>query len=232
MTDINTTPLVDVMLVLLIGQPGLIWPRSSRGSVQEASAPFRRYVQTGFDLLAYRLERTVFASGDTLDLTLYWRAVRPIHDNFQITVSLVDANNGLRTVQSYRRHIGGYPTSRWPRDRYIRDSHQFQIPPSLMPGTYLLVVELWQCEVASPGVCQTARRLAFFDERGAPEVRVRLERPVALDGAELSRRVRDGGDRDLARVRKLHRLHKQFVTVLVVESWKQEENACTDFVGA
>ena len=157
-----------VMLVLLIGQPGLIWPRSSRGSVQEASAPFRRYVQTGFDLLAYRLGRTVFAPGDALDLTLYWRAVRPIHDNFQITVSLVDANNGLRTVQSYRRHIGGYPTSRWPRDRYIRDSHRLQIPPSLMPGTYLLVVELWQCEVASPGVCQTARRLAFFDERGAP----------------------------------------------------------------
>ena len=88
-------------------------------------------------------------------------------DNFQVSVTVVDAATGQPVAASYKRHPGGYPTSRWPLSRYVRDVHRFQLPPDLAPGTYLIQVALWECAADLPD-CRADQQLAFFDEMGNP----------------------------------------------------------------
>ena len=152
-------------LPALVGRPGVFWLQSPRGMVLERGTALQRYTQAGIDILAYDLAASTVGAGDTLDLTLYWRAVRPPADNFQVTVSLINASNGQRAAQSYKRHVGGYPTTRWPMNRYVRDQHLLSLPADVSRGTYLLLVELWQCQTAADD-CRPGQRLEFFGERG------------------------------------------------------------------
>lgn len=155
-----------VAMLVLVSQPGLFWQRSPRGVVLDRGQPLRRYTQAGLDVLAYDVPETVYQPGDQLEVTLYWRAVRPTSDNYQVTVSLTEAGSGWRVVQSYKRHVGDYPTTRWPRNRYVRDWHVLDLPASLSPGQYLISVDLWQCPASTLIGCQPEQRVAFFGDRG------------------------------------------------------------------
>ncbi len=153
-------------MLLLVAQPGLFWQRSPRGVVLDRGEPLRRYTQAGLDILAYDVPGTVYQPGDRLAVTLYWRTVRPTSDNYQVTVSLTEAGGGRRVAQSYKRHVGDYPTTRWPRNRYVRDWHSLELPSDLAPGQYLLSVDLWQCPAATLSGCQPEHRVEFFGDRG------------------------------------------------------------------
>jgi hypothetical protein len=156
-----------ILVVLLVGQPGLFWRQSPRGTVLESQTPLQRYTEVGMDLLAYDLPRTTIRTGETLDLTLYWRAVRSLSENYQVVISLADAETGQRFAQSYKRHVGDYPTTRWPTNRYVQDRHRVLVPAESTPGTYLLLVELLACTVQSSAGCELEQPVAFFGERGA-----------------------------------------------------------------
>ncbi|MBN1965449.1 MAG: hypothetical protein JW910_12440, partial [Anaerolineae bacterium] len=127
--------------------------------------PMQRYTQGGLDFLAYRVESESVAPGGALDLALYWRAVRPPAENLHVTVTLTDLA-GERVALSYRRHVGGYPTTRWLGSRYVRDQHRLEIPADLPPGQYLVQVALWDCPASTLGACQLEQRVEFYDERG------------------------------------------------------------------
>jgi len=155
-------------LPILIGQPGMFWQQSPRGVVLEESQPLQHYSRLGLDILAYQVDETTVKPGDSLALTLYWRTVRPLADNLQVTVNLIEANTGQRVAQSYKRHLGGYPTTRWPSNRYMRDIHRLSLPESLPPGNYLIQVEVWNCPAAGLAGCQPDQRLEFFEAYGNP----------------------------------------------------------------
>lgn len=167
-TAATTLGVLLLSLPLLLGSPGLFWRESPRGVILEGGVPLQRYTQGGVDFLAYSIAGMAYGPRGEIDLTLYWRAVRQPVDNFQVTVSLTDAADGERVVQSYKRHVGGYPTTRWPLDRYVRDRHILALPTDIEPGDYLLSVELWRCSASALGACQPQRRMEFFGERGAP----------------------------------------------------------------
>ncbi len=155
-----------ILLILLSAQPGILWMRSLRGAAPENQTPFRYFTRAGIDMLGYDLRRVTYTPGEDVDLTLFWRAVRPMNENLQVLISLADAETGERVVQSYKRHVGDYPTSRWPTNRYVRDRHLLTIPVGAQPGTYLLLLDLWRCENVLTGNCPPEEQVAFFGDYG------------------------------------------------------------------
>lgn len=94
-----------------------------------------------------------------LDVTLYWRALRPLDTDYSIALHLVD-ERGFLYGQRDSQHPAGTPTSRWEVDAYARDLHRLAIRPGTPPGEYRLVTSVYDVE--------TGRSLDVLDAAGAP----------------------------------------------------------------
>lgn len=97
--------------------------------------------------------------GDTFEVTLYWQAQQPLDINYQVFVHLLEQDRRTLVAQSDKLNPSGFPTKRWPTDKYVRDVHELTVPEGTPPGEYLLTTGLW---VQSEGW-----RLPLLDEGGA-----------------------------------------------------------------
>ena len=109
-------------------------------------------------LLGYRAGGATAAPGDTLELTLFWQAQRPLDIEYQVFVHILGPD-GQPVAQSDKINPGDFPTHRWPTDQYVPDTHRLTLPADLPPGSYPVVTGLW---VQSEGW-----RLPVFDANGA-----------------------------------------------------------------
>lgn len=98
----------------------------------------------GVDLLGYNLsllgrdaEQSWFASGETLALTLFWRAGAAPRPDLRAALTLGQAVNLAATP-------GGpaYPSSRWREGEIVRSQHKLTLSRGLSPGRYPLVVSV------------------------------------------------------------------------------------------
>jgi len=110
-------------------------------------------------LLGYNAATESAQPGDTLDLTLYWQALRPLEIDYQNFVHVLNSEGGL-VAQSDKLNPGEFPTRRWPVDKYVPDHHRLTLPADLPPGAYTVATGLW---VQSEGW-----RLPVFDVDGQP----------------------------------------------------------------
>ncbi len=108
-------------------------------------------------LLGYNASDTALSAGDTLDLTLYWQAQRPLDIDYQVFVHILDGE-GAPVAQSDKLNPGEFPTRRWPMDQYVPDTHRLTLPAGLPPGDYTVSTGMW---VQSEGW-----RLPVFDDAG------------------------------------------------------------------
>ncbi|MCB9433700.1 MAG: hypothetical protein H6668_17155 [Ardenticatenaceae bacterium] len=128
---------------LLILQPLNLLHDSSSGFVVESAdhaafADFDSQIALiGYDHAAERLR-----PGQTLNLTLYWKAEQKLDINYQVFVHLL-STEGVLVVQSDKLNPGDFPTRRWPQDKYVPDRHQLTLPTTLPPGEYTVAVGLW-----------------------------------------------------------------------------------------
>jgi hypothetical protein len=97
------------------------------------------------NLLGYDLSHETIKSGRTLNVTLYWMAARPITRTYQSFVHIVDSSGHL-WAQSDHLNPAGFPTDRWPLNRYIRDTHQLTLPPGTPEGSYTIHTGLYRLE--------------------------------------------------------------------------------------
>ena len=96
----------------------------------------------GAELLGYRIADKAVSPGDELDVTLYWRAPKPLDKDYKVFVHV------LKDGQVIAQHdaepeLGGYPTTRWPAGQVIPDRHLIQMPPEAQPGSYSVMVGLY-----------------------------------------------------------------------------------------
>ena len=96
----------------------------------------------GAELLGYRIADKAVSPGDELDVTLYWRAPKPLDKDYKVFVHV------LKDGQVIAQHdaepeLGGYPTTRWPAGQVIPDRHPIQMPPAAQPGSYSVMVGLY-----------------------------------------------------------------------------------------
>jgi hypothetical protein len=86
--------------------------------------------------------------GDTIHLTLEWKALDYAEESYTIFVHLIDLANQPLVTLDYTPLGGSMPTHlwfpKWLPGQQMRDPYRLQIPPDLPPGTYLIEVGLYE----------------------------------------------------------------------------------------
>ena len=122
--------------------------------VQPLAVDFNRQIS----LTGYHLNQPL-SPGNTLNLTLFWQAEAPIEVDFTVFVQLVDAANTTIVAQGDSKPQSGfYPTPYWQPGESIVDLHTFLLPGAISPGSYDILLGLYEAE--------TGQRLQILDEAG------------------------------------------------------------------
>jgi hypothetical protein len=154
MKDRDPIVIPIVIIGLFLVANGLVfdpygWFRYTSDSGQARPAETTQYAAFGnkpddveVKLLGYDLSHEEVKPDRTLNLTLYWMAARPMTQTYQSFVHVIGPDGEL-WGQSDHLNPAGYPTDRWPLDRYIRDRHQLTLQSEAPEGTYTLHVGLY-----------------------------------------------------------------------------------------
>ncbi len=151
------TALALTAVFILILEPSGALHYNSEGETAEPAGQ-QLYADYGEQvaLLGYDISTTAAAPGESVNLTLYWKALQTLDINYQVFLHLLGPD-GL-VAQSDKINPGDFPTRRWPDDKYVRDEHALLIPADLAPGTYDVAAGLW--------VQNDGWRLPILDDQG------------------------------------------------------------------
>jgi len=136
----------------------------------EPVLPHRTDIRLGesIRLVGYRLAQEEVSPGDSLLLTLYWRAESPVDRDYTVFVHLQEPGGGLVAQQDNPPVRGTRPTSGWEVGELVEDPYEIPLPADVPCGEYLLSTGLYD-----PA---TMERVPAFDAIGTrlPEDRVVL----------------------------------------------------------
>ena len=195
--SLKQASLIAVMILLVIGlraalvDPFTTWFRrhSPPGEVIGVQHPARLNFDGRVELLGYDLWGEPAKPGDDIHVRLYWRAFRPVGEDFSTFVHL-DALPSLTTrAQSDNVHPGDaraqidVPVRTWTPETYVRDEHTVVLPGEIAPIGYALRVGLYD---------RRGQRLRVLDENGQAVddagflqvLHVLPRTPPSLDGAD------------------------------------------------
>jgi serine/threonine-protein kinase len=125
-----------------------------------ARLPFNASLGNEVMLVAAEMERIEVLPGDTLMLTLHWRALVQMSTPYTVFVHLTRADGGIVAQQDNEPRDGTYPTTMWQVDEQVRDSYAFLIPDDMLPGSYWIKVGMYTSDtsqrlpVVDPGTAQ------------------------------------------------------------------------------
>lgn len=120
-------------------------------------------------LLGYQLEPEEATSGQSLHLTLYWKAIEAMAHDYHLSSYLLDEKGESWAQRDFAPLEGAHPTSGWAQAEVVRDQYRLPIPPGVPPGRYDLTLTVYSGEDLLP---------LPVHSRGSPtpESRVRLAR--------------------------------------------------------
>jgi hypothetical protein len=121
--------------------------------------PIQRNFASQIELAGYDLDRRSVRPGETLQLTLYWRAIGPIAKNYSVFAHVRGTGETLWAGQDSWPQHGAAPTSTWRQGVGIRDPYQLTLKPDTPPGQYTIEVGLYDA---------AGDRLRLFDPNGVP----------------------------------------------------------------
>jgi hypothetical protein len=86
------------------------------------------------------------AAGDEtteLAVTLFWQAIAASEAPYTVSVQLLDSSGMLVAQQDQQPGAGAYPTTGWAPGEVLADSYRIARPPGLAPGSYTLIVKVY-----------------------------------------------------------------------------------------
>jgi hypothetical protein len=94
-------------------------------------------------LLGYDLSPESPTPGETLEVRLYWQALRSLDTQYHTFVHVLDAEGEV--VAQSDQQPGGvfYPTTLWRPGERLRDDHQLAIPADAPSGPYRLLAGMY-----------------------------------------------------------------------------------------
>jgi hypothetical protein len=103
------------------------------------------YLDGALTLEAYRLSQDVAAPGDTIDVTLYLRTGKFIHDDYYLSVHLLSQTDVESLAQAdFQLGEWDYPTSAWIPYLAVRNTAHLRLPDDLStPASYWIMVRVW-----------------------------------------------------------------------------------------
>ena len=144
-----------------------------------------RVYADGLTLIGYDQEHTAMDTDGTLRLDLYWTAHARPTARYQTVVHLI-GDDGLRWSLPDTFRPRGYadypPTTTWGSGRYALDSHEIEPLPGTPPGTYDVVLTVFDRDTLAP--------LSVLNEQGQPAAPALTLGRVALTAP---RRLTDPG---------------------------------------
>ena len=119
-------------------------------------------------LLGYDLNTERVSPGSTLELTLYWRCLKPVEADYTVFTHALDESGMVRAQQDSPPINGTHPTSRWAPGEIIQDRYELTFAPDSPEGQYHIEVGMYGG--------QTGERLPVYAESGEelPDRRVLL----------------------------------------------------------
>ena len=122
---------------------GVLWPN---GYVQDLN-PVGATLGDVAEVLAYSAADAEYHPGDTIPVTLYWRALRRLDKDYKAFVHLVDAGMTRQPAQHDGDPNAGFsPTTRWLPGEIVPDTHRLALPDDLAPGLYRLWAGMYDYE--------------------------------------------------------------------------------------
>ena len=117
--------------------------------VPSISHPLTATLGDQVQLLGYDLSAETVAPGDTLTLTLYWRALTEMDEDYTVFTHLL-APDGSMTGQRDNQPAGGaYPTGLWLAGEVIIDVYEIPIRADAAPGEHRLEVGMYVAETGT-----------------------------------------------------------------------------------
>ncbi len=86
------------------------------------------------------------AAGDIALVSLKWRPLARTDRRYKVTVQLLDARDQVIAQQDSEPAGGSRPTNTWQPGDTILDNHGVMIPPGTPPGSYRLIVAVYDGE--------------------------------------------------------------------------------------
>lgn len=129
-------------------------------------------------------------SGGTLQLSVYWSALRPLDRAYRMTLSLKD-DRGRSWLRIDRAPYGNaYPTDRWPVDRIVRDDLDLDIPLGTPPGRYWLEISVYGSEGSEPALPAQDRTSGQLQGLTVPVAQVHVRAASAQDATAIPMRYK------------------------------------------
>ncbi len=120
-------------------------------------------------LVGYDVDRKALHPGETLRLTLYWKALRPLAKNYTVFAHVLGPNNSIWAQKDAWPKDGAAPTSTWRVGQVVADQYDLVVKPETPAGVYDLEVGIYDGE--------TMDRLSVIGTDGNPgDNRVLLNR--------------------------------------------------------
>ncbi|MGE5263762.1 MAG: DUF2142 domain-containing protein, partial [Acidobacteriota bacterium] len=105
-------------------------------SLVQVQNPIRRDFGGKISLVGYQIEN----SGDTLQVSLYWRALAALNEDYTVFVHLVDAQGNILAQKDDPPQQGAYPTSFWDVGETVKDEHLLPLRGDVAAGDYRIEI--------------------------------------------------------------------------------------------
>ena len=108
--------------------------------------PTAYQVDDTISLIGFDMRQTKLIAGDTLNVTLLWNAQSSIEQNYTVFTQLLGPDFQLHGQLDNQPVNNLWPTTRWQPGETIVDSYTIPINPQAPPGSYQLLVGMYNAE--------------------------------------------------------------------------------------
>ena len=98
------------------------------------------------ELLGYDVDRTEMQAGESITLTLYWRALKTPDADYTVFTHLLDAAGTQRGGKDNAPVDGTHNTSRWIAGEVIIDRYVIPLDANALPGEYTIEIGFYEFE--------------------------------------------------------------------------------------
>ena len=170
--------LIDEASGQQVGQADLRWLTVEARERVTAMPPIEHLLTVNLgrqvELLGYDLEEASLGPGDTLHLTLYWRALAEMDKSYTVFTHLLDGDSRIRGQKDNVPGDGTLPTTGWVAGEIITDRYEIAVHSDAQPGRYVLEIGFYDADTGQrlPVVNQEGQRL---DDRVLLPTEITLE---------------------------------------------------------
>lgn len=118
-----------------------------RGSELNVPNPIRVNFGNLLELVGYQITDLSPTAGETIELTLYWRGLEEIPDDYKVFANIIDPATLTKYASSDGMPVNwNAPTSTWKPGKIIEDARELSLKPDTptVPGIYELELGLYR----------------------------------------------------------------------------------------